>query len=147
VDARRSKGFQDVPAASDMCTVALLQDQRSGAIGTVTASRISAGASDLLELEIRATGGGLRVTTEAPDRLEIFGASTRSSAILECGNDYGPECKLPPVGTASGWLRSLVHAHYLFFCADPQRPVPGASHGIAVQRLLAAIARRINDQL
>lgn len=146
IEARQSGGFPDVSKGSDMCAIALVRDPCSGAVGCMTASRVSVGADDLLELEIRCEKGGFRVSTETPDLLQILKRRPMPTCLQNCGNDYGPSSQFPSAGTASGWLRSLVHAHHLFFgdgAPEAGDLVPDLPHALAVQRLVMAIADRI----
>ena len=143
VAARSSGSLPGVPAASDLCTVALLREPRSGAVGTLTASRISAGASDVLELEVRGSDGAFRLSTERPDVLEFFEAGAGAWTSFVCGNDYRPLSAFPAQGVSAGWLRSLVHAEYLFFGGnDADAFFPDLSHGLAVQRLIRQVCER-----
>ena len=145
IEALQSRGFQDIPPECDLCTLVLCRDGTSGAVGTVTASRISAGAGEVLELEIRGTEGGFRLSTESPDILEIFAASSRESRIVNCSSDFGPYSQFPKRGCASGWLRSFVHANYLFLTHSGGSLAPDLRHGLVVQRLLRETAHRIGS--
>jgi predicted dehydrogenase len=140
VAARSSGSFPDVPAGSDLCTTALLREPRSGAVGTVMASRISAGAGDVLEIEVRGSDGAFRLSTERPDVLEFYDARAHSWKLTVCGNDYEPMSIFPARQVPAGWLRPLVHAQYLFFGGtDPDAFVPDLGHGLAVQRLVRQV--------
>jgi predicted dehydrogenase len=145
VAARDSGSFPDVPAGSDLCTVALLRDSGSGAVGPVVASRISAGAGDVLELEIRYAGGAFRLSSERPDVLETLQrAGPGGWSSLTCGNDYSPASAFPSPHVSSGWLRPLLHAHYLFLGGpDPEAVIPNLGHALAVQRLLRRTAETL----
>jgi predicted dehydrogenase len=144
VSARQSGTFPDVPAGSDLCTTILLNDRSSGAAGTLVASRISAGAGDLLELEVRYTGGSLRLSTERPDEIEIFTQDRGEWSRLDCGSDYLPITKFPLRYAPSGWLRSLIHAHYLFFGGiDVCAIRSDLDHALAVQRMIRSAAEQL----
>lgn len=137
LSAANSGTFTDVPATSDLCTMALLKAKGSDAIGSITASRISAGAGDQLELEIRGYEGAIRFSTLMPDHLGIFSGRHHEWTNVVCGNDYGESSCFPAAKVSAGWLRSLVHAHYLFWGGqDPNAFIPLLPHGFAVQRLL-----------
>jgi predicted dehydrogenase len=144
VIAAQSTGeFSDVPPASDLCTVALLRDTRSGAVGTLTVSRISAGAGDLLDFELRASDGALRLSTERPDLLEVFDPRTDSWSAFTCGNDFSPLSTFPVRQVSAGWLRSLVHAQHLFLGGDdPDAFLPDLRHGLVVQGLIRQIVEK-----
>lgn len=138
--AAASGRFEDVPQNSDLCTTALIEDSRSGAMGTLVSSRISAGTGDHFSLEIYGTEGTLIFNTSHPDSylsyLPIEGWQRH-----EVNSDYQPHSKFPSDYMPSGWLRALVHHHYLFLGGDPTGSViPDLTHGLVVQRLLMQIA-------
>jgi len=140
LDARHSRGFDDVDPMSDLCSVVLLRDKSSGAVGTVIASRISAGAGECLELDVRCTEGGFMLTTERPDMLEVYCASDSDRRVLNCASDYRPESEFPALHASPGWLRSLVHANYMFLCGGSGTP-SDLAHGLMAQRLVCDTAR------
>jgi len=149
LSAKQSGFFEDVPQKSDLCTTVLLSDQTSGAVGSLVASRISAGAGDLLELDIRGTQGSLRFSTEQPDVLEIFNRTGQGHwESISCGSDYQPATGFPSPKVPGGWLRSLVHAHYLFFGGkDDSAFIPDLDHALAVQRFIhCAIEKKERDR-
>jgi len=138
--AASSGSFDDVPEGSDLCTIALLEESTSGAIGTMTASRVSAGTTDQLSLEIRGTRGALRFDTSQPDVYESYHVNEgwRRHKVF---SDYLPSSTFPSNYIPSGWLRALVHNHYLFLGGDQGISfIPDLAHGIQVQRLLQQIA-------
>jgi predicted dehydrogenase len=143
IAARSSGAFPEVPPTSDLCTAALLCDTRSGAVGTLMASRITSGASDLLEFELRSSDGAIRLSTERPDLLEVFDARTDSWSVFTCGNDFSPLSTFPARQVSAGWLRSLVHAQHLFLGGtDPDAFIPDLRHGLAVQGLIRRIVEK-----
>lgn len=141
--AAASGRFADAPADSDLCTTAMIEETSSGAIGTMVASRVSQGTGDHLSLEIRGTRGTLLFDTAKPDCYETF--------LPELGwqrhdimSNYLPTSKFPADYAPSGWLRALVHNHYLFLGENPDTDfVPDLHHGVQVQRLLQQIANHI----
>jgi predicted dehydrogenase len=141
VDAMGSGAFPDVE--SDLCTIALCRDRASGAAGTVTASRVSAGAGELLELELRGTRGGFRFSTEDAETLEVFSTDAGESRLLRTASHYAHHNEFPKRPTLGGWLRSMVHASYLFLTDAGEPPSADLRHGLTVQRLLHETARRI----
>lgn len=135
-----SGSFDGVPEGSDLCTIALLKETASGAVGTMAASRISTGSGDQLSLEIRGTQGALRFDTSQPDVYESFHVNKgwRRHRVY---SDYLPASTFPSDYLPAGWLRALVHNHYLFLGGDPDISfIPDLAHGIQVQRLLQQIA-------
>ncbi len=135
--------FTDVPKDTDLCTIALLEETRSGANGTMTASRISAGTHDQLTLEVRCTQGALAFSTSQPNIYESYlpDEGWRRHKVY---SDYRPSSTFHSDYLPAGWLRALVHNHYLFLGGDPDISfIPDLAHGIQVQRLLQQIADKI----
>jgi predicted dehydrogenase len=149
VAAQQSGTFRDVPAESDLCTTVLLSDGQSGAAGTVVASRVSMGAGDVLEVELRGTRGALRLSTERPDELQIFsGDNPGAWQSICCASDYGPLSQFPFHSAPAGWLRSLIHAHYLFFnggCSETFKP--DLTHALLVQRLIRSVVEQLSARV
>lgn len=133
--------FPDVDKYSDLYTQIFVRDKNSDAIGTVIASRISAGATDVLELEVRGTKGAIQISSLQPDILRVCQHPT--SGVWQerfCGNDYAPYSTFPSTNVPSGWMRPLVHALFVFF-NKPQRVFkPTLLHGIEVQQLINTTA-------
>ncbi len=142
--ASASGDFKDVSLNTDLCTIALLEETSTGAIGTVTASRISAGAGDQLSLELRGKRGALIFDTSQPDIFETY-QPEQGWQQHKIYSDYLPASKFPSDYLPSGWLRAMVHNHYLFLGRDRGISfIPDLAHGIQVQRLLQQIAEFIN---
>jgi predicted dehydrogenase len=138
--AGTSGRFGDVPVMSDLCTTVLLEEPTTGALGTLVASRVSHGTGDLLTLEIRGTKGALTYTSTQPDCYETFlpGTGWQRHEVM---SDYLPASKFPSNYAPSGWLRALVHNHYLFLGGEPGISIiPDLEHGLAVQKLIQQIA-------
>jgi predicted dehydrogenase len=136
--------FSDVPPESDLCTTILLSDPKSGAAGTAVASRVSAGSGDHLFLDIRGSRGALRFDTATPDVYDTFlpKHGWQQHAVM---SDYLPVSKFPSDYLPSGWLRAMIHAHYLFLGGQQDiSQIPDLSHGITVQRLLLETAEKIH---
>jgi predicted dehydrogenase len=142
-DAAASGFMDDVPENSDLCTTVLLEDLTTRAVGTMVASRVSAGTGDLMRVELWGRRGTILFDTSQPDVYRTFlpEEGWRTHKVM---SDYLPDSKFPSDYTPSGWLRALVHNHYLFLGADPGISfVPDLAHGIVVQRLLQDIAEHI----
>jgi predicted dehydrogenase len=141
--AAASGRFAGVPPTSDLCTTALIEEINSGAVGTLVASRVSQGTGDHLSLEIRGTYGALLFDTTKPDCYETY-LPKFGWQRHEVMSDYLPVTKFPADYAPSGWLRALVHNHYLFMGSDPGISyIPNLQHGIQVQRLLQQIADQV----
>jgi predicted dehydrogenase len=138
--AKSSGHFPEVPKNSDLCTTVLLEDSTSGAIGTLVASRITPGSGDLLTFQIHGTRGSIQYTTDNPDCYETY-LPDLGWQRHEIMSDYGSTSKFPSHYVPSGWLRALIHTHYLFLGGEPGHSiVPDLKHGILVQRLIQQIA-------
>ena len=138
--AATSGQYEDVPGESDLCTTAIIEDQSSGAIGTLVASRISAGTGDHFTFEIYGKRGTLSFNTSQPD-CYISYLPEEGWRRHDVNSDYQPASKFPADYAPAGWLRALVHNHYLFLGGEStNRFIPDLAHGIYVQKLLNQIA-------
>lgn len=145
-DVAISGNFPDIPDKSDLCATALIEEKQSGAVGTFLASRVSAGTGDQLSLEIYGTKGTLLFSTRNPDYYETY-LPEEGWRRHETNSDYAPISKFPSDYTPSGWLRALVHNHYLFLGGQVGPDfIPDLEHGIQVQRLLQQIADHIHSK-
>jgi predicted dehydrogenase len=144
VGAHTAPGFDDVDPRSDLHTLTVLRDGASGAVGTVTCSRIAAGEGESLEVALWGTRGALRLSTARPDQLEICRQPTSNEwTSIQAGGDYGAASRFPTRHVSAGWLRPLVHAHYLFFSEAEEPSPPDLAHGLDVQRLLRETLGRL----
>jgi predicted dehydrogenase len=137
VGAHALQPFGDVDARSDMHTLVVLKDPVSGAVGTCTSSRISAGHEDSLEVEISGTKGAVRLRSGMPDVLEICTTPNRQDwQTVRCASDYAEASRFPSRASSAGWLRPLIHQHHLFFAEKQDGFVTDLAHGLSVQRVL-----------
>ena len=142
--ALQGGNFEDVPVESDLYSEISLFDKLSGAVGHVSASRVSAGVGDRMAFELHAQRGALRYDSQYPDRFEYYLQETGQWASVFTGSDYQPFTSFPSAHVPGGWLRPLIHAHYLFL-TDHERPrvVPDLKHGLTVQRLVRQTAEHL----
>lgn len=141
--AAASGKFDDVSEYTDFCTTVMLEEPNSGAIGTMIASRVSQGAGDHMLFEIRATRGALIFNSAQPDVYETYKTEYgwQRHAVM---SDYLPASKFPSDYTPSGWLRALVHNHYLFLGGKSDISfLPDLQHSIQVQHLIHQIAEQL----
>ena len=136
--------FDDVPEDSDLFSKIFIHDKSSEAVGSLSASRISAGTGDDIIFEIYAEKGALRYSSSNADFFEYytdeFGTWTRKIV----GSNYNPVTSFPSGHVPPGWLRAMVHAHYVFLAGtDTELIIPDIEHGLEVQR----IVRETADQL
>jgi len=142
--ALQSGSFEGVPAGSDLFSTISLFEPRSGAVGHLSASRISAGSGDLVELEICAEKGTLKYSSAHSDYFEYYPEQEEKWIRQPVGSRYDGITSFPSGHVPAGWLRSMVHAHYLFLTGnDPQAFVPSLEHGLEVQRLVRETAHHL----
>lgn len=145
VNAIQAGSFEDVPADSDLFSLITLRDPVTKAAGVVSASRISSGTGDTLSFEVYAEKGSLKYSSCFPDYFEYY---TEESGIwhrIVTGSNYRPVTSFPSGHVPPGWLRALVHAHYVFFTSNESKSfLPDLSHGLAVQRILRESAEHLH---
>jgi predicted dehydrogenase len=133
--------FDDVDKGSDLFSQISLRDKTSGAVGSLSASRISSGTGDDIYLEIFAEKGALRYSSSTADYFEFY---TEESGIWNkkiVGSNYKPVTSFPSGHVSPGWLRAMVHAHYVFLTGSKTEVfVPDIEHGLAVQRIVRETA-------
>lgn len=144
LSALQSGDFADVPEDSDLFSSLSLIDPITKAVGTMSASRISSGTGDLVYLEIYAEKGTLRFNSQTPDFFEYFLEETGQWIKQPVGSHYKPITSFPSGHVPAGWLRSMVHAHYLFLGGrDEKTFIPGIKHGLDVQRIIRETATHL----
>jgi len=133
--------FDDVPEDSDLFSSLSLIQPETFAAGTLSASRISSGTGDLVALEIYAEKGMLRYSSHSVDFFEYYLEETGQWTRQVVGSNYLPVSSFPSGHVPPGWLRSMIHAHYIFTNGNDQKAfVPGIDHGLAVQRIVRETA-------
>lgn len=143
--ALQGGSFDDVPPGSDLFSAISLVDQKTKAVGNLSASRISSGTGDLVYLEIYAEKGTLRYSSHQAESFEYFLEETQQWVTQPVGSHYKPLTSFPSGHVPPGWLRSMVHAHYLFLDGpDEQAFVPDLRHGLEVQRLVRETADHLS---
>ena len=139
--ALQSGSFEGVPADSDLFSSISLIDPKTKAVGHLAASRISSGSGDLAELEIYAEKGMIKYSSRNPDFFEYFLEHGQQWVRQPVGSGFSAITSFPSVHVPAGWLRSLVHAHYIFLGGkDPEAFIPDLGHGLEVQRLVRETA-------
>ena len=136
--------FSDVPPDSDLFSLITLYDENSGAAGTVASSRISSGTADSLWLEIYAEHGAIRYSSETADYFEYFSGKSGMWQKKITGSNYQHYTSFPSGHVPAGWLRAMVHAHYVFLTGSAgEAVIPGIQHGLAVQRIVNETAEHL----
>jgi len=140
-NALQAGEFDGVPAGSDLFSSLALFDPQSGAVGNMSASRISSGTGDLVHLEIFAEKGALRYSSYNSEFFEYYLEGSNQWTKKLVGSNYKPVTSFPSGHVPPGWLRSMVHAHYQFFTSDDAGAVVAdLNHGLAVQRVVRETA-------
>ena len=133
--------FDKVPAGSDLFSSLTLFEPNSGAVGNLSASRISSGSGDLVYLEIYAEKGAFRYSSQHSEYYEYYLEGSNQWVKQIIGSNYKPVSSFPSGHVPPGWLRSMIHAHYLFFTEyDQQANIADLKHGLAVQRIVRETA-------
>ncbi len=139
--ALQSGRFADVPEDSDLFSSLSLVQPENFAAGTLSSSRISSGSGDLVSLEIYAENGMLQYSSHTVDYFEYYLEETGQWTKIVVGSNYLPISSFPSGHVPPGWLRSMIHAHYIFTTGgDPKAFVPDLKHGLAVQRVVRETA-------
>jgi predicted dehydrogenase len=133
--------FRDVTEESDLVSQIFLFEESTKAAGSVSASRISSGTGDLFSFDLYAEKGALRYSTASPDFFEFYLEETGRWNKQAAGSNFKPITSFPSEHVPAGWLRSMIHAHYVFLTGNDEGSfVPGIEHGLAVQSLVAKTA-------
>jgi predicted dehydrogenase len=143
-NAIQSGSFDDVPDGSDLFSLISLYDKASEAAGTLAASRISAGTGDSLSIELFAEKGALKYSSDSADWFDYFTAETGVWNRKVVGSNYSPVTSFPSGHVPGGWLRAMIHAHYVFLKeTNSEIIIPGIAHGLAVQRIVTQTAEHL----
>jgi predicted dehydrogenase len=151
VYARQLSLHHKNPSESDDCTF-ILATLATGAVGTIEASKIAAGAQDELRFEIHGTRGAVRFNLMQPNYLEFFDATDPEQPLggisgftaIHCiGRYQEPGGHFPPPKFSTGWLRGHVHSLFSFIDAVHRKAPfePSIARGIELEHVLDAIAR------
>ena len=137
-----------VPVDAEDC-VMVLAKMRSGAVGTIEATKIAVGAEDELRLEIHGARGGplqphgpappglLRCDRQRPAARRLAGMEPHRlrAALSAAGRGF------PSPKAAIGWIRGHVAclANFLSAVAEGRPAAPGLEQGIRVQHLMECL--------
>jgi predicted dehydrogenase len=144
VSALQGGSFPDVSPESDLYSEIAIYDKKTGAVGTISASRITSGTGDLLAFEIAYEKGTIKFSSNHPDHLSYFLEKDRHWADVFTGSNFLPATSFPSTHVPGGWLRSMIHAHYQFLIGDdPGSFIPDLHHGLSVQRLVRETAQHM----
>ena len=139
--ALQGGSFSDVPSGSDLFSSLSLLEPKTSAVGNLSASRISSGTGDMVYLELYAENGALRYSSKNSEYFEYYMEGSNQWIKQMVGSNYKPVTSFPSGHVPPGWLRSIVHAHYLFFTGnDAKAFLPDLKHGLAVQQIVRETA-------
>lgn len=142
--AIQAGSFPDVTEASDLFSQINILDDQTKAAGSITASRISSGTGDELAIELYGEKGAIKYSSLTPDYFEYYLEETGMWMKNFTGSNYLPLSGFPSVHVPPGWLRPMVHAHYVFLKGSVSEPViPDINHGLEVQRLVRETAEHL----
>jgi predicted dehydrogenase len=144
--ALQSGSFEDVPSGSDLFSSISMFDPVTGAVGNMAASRVSSGTGDLVHLELYAEAGALRYSSQHSEYYEFYSEGSNQWVKQMVGSNYAPFTSFPSVHVPPGWLRSMVHAQYLFLTGNYHGDFnPDLKHGVAVQRVVRETAEHLRN--
>ena len=130
----------------------MLAETESGAIGTITASKLAVGTNDDLDFAIYGTKGSLRFSLMDPNFLEFYDneaahepyGGTGGFTRIECVGRYpAPAGAFPSPKAPQGWLRGHVMSMYAFLNAvyTGKQNAPSFADGTYVQRVMESAMR------
>ena len=125
-----------------------LAHMKNGADGLIHVSKITAGKSNDLCIEIFCENGAIKLDLSNPNCLEVYNhqdsmrscGEDRGYKRIECLNHY-PDRLFPSATHANGWLSGHVHCLYNFLCAirDNKQANPSIKDGAYVMLILDRI--------
>jgi len=139
--AVQSGSYEDVPAGSDLFSLITLADKQTGATGTVAASRVSAGTGDELSVELYASEGALKYSSTRPEYFEMNNRKNGNWTRIMTGSSYSPVTSFPSQHVPPGWLRAMVHAHYVFLGGEAVENIIPDNYSAAFSEQLQTTTR------
>jgi predicted dehydrogenase len=145
-----------VPVDAEDC-VLMLARLKSGAAGTIEATKIAFGAEDELRIEIHGTQGALRFNLMDAHHLEFYDATandrpvggTRGWTRIDTGGRYlPPAAAFPSHKAVIGWSRGHVAclANFLQAVVEARPAEPGLKQGVRVQQLMECARRSARER-
>ena len=135
----------------------MLCRMKSGAMGTITVSKLIKGANDDLSFSLYGEKGCLKFSLMQPNYLYFYDATNPQTPLggnsgyqaIECVGRYpAPGGAFPSPKAASGWLRGHVESMYQFLSSvyDGQQRSPSFADGAYVQAVMEAAYRSSEQQ-
>ena len=120
---------------------------KTGAVGTIEASKIAVGANDDINLAVYGEKGSLKFSLMEPNWLNYYDGNAsdgdyggnRGYTRIECCGRYPlPGGIFPSFKAPIGWLRGHLHSMYSFLdaCHSDKPVLPSLSDGAQVQKVL-----------
>jgi predicted dehydrogenase len=136
--------------------VMLVAKMRSGALGTIEATKVATGTEDEIRLEIHGSRGAVRFNGMDPHHVELHDATVADQPLgglrgwnrIDAGQRYPPPASgFPSPKAATGWIRSHVAclANFLQAVAEGRPAEPGLDQGIRVQHLMECVRRSASE--
>jgi predicted dehydrogenase len=147
IHAVTHKAYPQRPGAED-CLMALAR-MKSGAVGTIEATKLATGSEDELRFEIHGSKGALRFNGMDAHHLEVYDTKLSGWTRLDAGQRYpAPAATFPGPKFAIGWLRghAACLANFLQAVAAGQPAEPGLAQGVYLQQVLDAASRSAQEQ-
>ena len=125
---------------------------KCGAVGTLTASKITVGENDGLTFSVYGTDGAIKFDLMEPDWLYFYDANTEGGSfggykgftkIESVGRYPAPSGKFPSPKAPNGWLRGHIESMYAYLSAvnAGREASPSFADGARVQEVLEAAHR------
>ena len=122
---------------------------KSGALGTIEASRLSTGACDEIRFEAHGDKGAIRFNSMDPNWLDVYDATLpegdfggeRGFKRIESVQRYPKPASLPGPKNSVGWMRYHIASIYDFVSnvAANRQSSPSIYDGLKVQEVLDAV--------
>ncbi len=125
---------------------------KSGAVGTITVSKLVNGANDDLSLSVYGEKGSIKFSLMQPNFLYFYDATSKPTTLggdcgykaIECVGRYpAPGGSFPAPKAPADWIRGHVHSMYSFLDAvnEGKEASPNFSDGAHVQAVMDAAYR------
>jgi len=135
-----------VDVESDDLALMMLK-MKTGAIGTIEASKVAIGANDELRFEIHGDKGAVRFNLMEPNWLDVYDGREEENPIggrrgfkrIDCVQKYPkPAAAFPGPKFTIGWIRGhMACLHNFLIGVAENRPVsPSLGDGIRLQKIM-----------
>ncbi len=134
-----------VPVDAEDC-VMIMARMKSGAMGSIEATKLATGTEDEIRFEVHGSAGALRFNGMDAHHLEAYDATLsdkpaggrRGWTRIDTGQRYDKPAGLPGPKLAIGWIRSHMACLYNFLSSvekgEPGNP--GLDQGVYIQNLM-----------